>query len=205
MSQFAARCLRALSLRATKNMNMIRQAPRRAVEQTRPISLPLQAPSQNFWLLLTTVFAASLDERDEEIAEPPPANFATTFESENVTTLMKVSELEALLADAGDKLVVIFCMVRWCPFCRKIAPTVEDIAAKGSQNLVMLKLDMDDREAESSKILARYSAYHMHHDRYAVGLPTFVFLKDGAKLEHYSSADDERLRSAVRKYTGFMA
>ncbi|XP_063370322.1 thioredoxin-2-like [Cydia amplana] len=181
-----------------------RQVHRRAIERTRLVnpqgpqattSKQLQ-PSGNFWLLLTTVFAASLDEEDEV-----PASFATTFQSENVVPLQKVSELEALLDEAGDKLVVIFCMVRWCPFCRRIAPAVEDIASKGTHNIVMLKLDMDDQEAESSRIVARYNAFYMHQERYAVGLPTFVLIRDGEKLEHFSSADEAKLRGAVRKYT----
>ncbi|XP_063543518.1 thioredoxin-2-like [Cydia strobilella] len=200
MSHFALRCLRTLNLSVAKNVKTIRQVHRRAVDRARLVSpqatISKQQPSRNFWLLLTTVFAASLDEQDE-----PPASFATTFQSENVVPIQKVSDLEAMLDDAGNKLVVIFCMVRWCPFCRRIAPTVEDIAAKGTQNLVMLKLDMDDQEAESSRIVARYNAFYMQQNRYAVGLPTFVFLKDGVKLEHFSSADDARLRGAVRKYT----
>ncbi|XP_063390316.1 thioredoxin-like isoform X2 [Cydia fagiglandana] len=196
MSYFAQRCLRALNLSAVKNVKTIRQVHRRAVNQTRLVSpqatISEQQPSRYFWLLLT-VFAASLDEEEEA-----PPSFATTFQ--NVRPIQKVSELEALLDNAGDKLVVIFCMVRWCPFCRRIAPTVEDIA-KGTQNVVMLKLDMDDQEAESSRIMARYNAYYVQQNRFAVGLPTFVLIKDGAKLEHFSSADEGRLRGAIRKYT----
>ncbi|XP_063630672.1 thioredoxin-2-like isoform X2 [Cydia splendana] len=198
MSHFAQRCLRALNLSAIKNVKTVRQVHRRAVSQARLVSpqatISEQPPSRDFWLLLTAVFAASLDEEDET-----PPSFATTLQ--NVRPIQKVSELEALLDDAGDKLVVIFCMVRWCPFCRRIAPVVEEIAAKGTQNIVMLKLDMDDQEAESTKIMARYNAYHVQQNRYAVGLPTFVLIRDGEKLEHFSSADEGRLRGALRKYT----
>ena len=46
-----------------------------------------------------------------------------------------------VLADAGDKPLLIDCWATWCPPCRALGPTIEKLAAESNGRWVIGKLD----------------------------------------------------------------
>lgn len=51
------------------------------------------------------------------------------------------ANFEQVLADAGDKPLLIDCWAEWCPPCRALGPTIAKLAAESSGRWVMGKLD----------------------------------------------------------------
>ena len=52
--------------------------------------------------------------------------------------------LAGLLASAGDKPVLVDCWATWCPPCRMLAPTIDQLAAEARGRYVIAKLDTDN-------------------------------------------------------------
>ena len=48
---------------------------------------------------------------------------------------------EQVLADAGDKPLLIDCWAEWCPPCRALAPTIDQLARESAGRWVIGKLD----------------------------------------------------------------
>jgi thioredoxin 1 len=68
-------------------------------------------------------------------------------------------------------LVMIDFWAAWCGPCRMISPTVEELAKEYAGKIKVMKLNTD----ENSEIASRYKI---------MGIPTIMFFKDGAKLDH---------------------
>ena len=79
-----------------------------------------------------------------------------------------MSDLEAKIADAGDKLVVIDFFATWCGPCKMIAPRLEEWEAQMS-NVKFLKVDVDEAE----DVAAHYQISAM---------PTFILIKNKQKV-----------------------
>ena len=75
------------------------------------------------------------------------------------------AEFDAILADAGDKLVVVDFTATWCGPCQMIAPAYAKMAEEFS-DCVFIKVDVD----ECADIAAGAEVRAM---------PTFHFMKDG--------------------------
>src|SRR5207249_108417 len=87
--------------------------------------------------------------------------------SSSGTMVYKVSskaDFEAQLEAAGDKLVVVDFYATWCPPCHFISPKVEQLATKLKDEVIFLKVDVD----ESELLAAEYGIEAM---------PTFVYIK----------------------------
>jgi len=92
------------------------------------------------------------------------------------------------LAKAGNRLVVVDFTASWCGPCKRIAPVFAELAAKYSHNL-FLKVDVDEcpQTANDNKVQA---------------MPTFMFFKNGQKIDSIRGADPEALESKVRELGG---
>ncbi|MCP6198903.1 thioredoxin, partial [Klebsiella pneumoniae] len=88
-------------------------------------------------------------------------------------------DLKTRLAEAGDKLVVIDFMATWCGPCKMIGPKLDEIAAEMSDSIVVVKVDVDECEDIASE-------YNIN------SMPTFVFVKNGKKLDEFSGANVDR-------------
>ncbi|KAI5701556.1 thioredoxin-2-like isoform X2 [Diaphorina citri] len=99
------------------------------------------------------------------------------------TKVSDMADLKAKFADAGDKLIVIDFYATWCGPCKMIAPKIEELASE-FPDVVFLKVDVD----ESEDIAMAYDISSM---------PTFVFVKSTAKVEQFSGANFDKLRSTV--------
>lgn len=96
---------------------------------------------------------------------------------------MSERDLSTRLTGAGRKLVVIDFFATWCGPCMRIAPDVEAMAAQ-MPDVLFLKVDVDVCDS----IAAKYSVRAM---------PTFVFIKNGIKVDSFSGANLQMLRDYV--------
>ena len=82
--------------------------------------------------------------------------------SENVKTLTD--------ADFGESVkngvVLVDFWATWCAPCRRLAPTVEQLAAEYSGRITVAKVDIDENPMTPSKFMVR-------------GIPTLLLFKDG--------------------------
>ena len=103
-------------------------------------------------------------------------------------------EFDAILAESGDKLVVVDFTATWCGPCQMIAPAYAKMAEEFVEDCVFIKVDVDENEetAEFCGIQA---------------MPTFKFFKnkesvtDGeGKVFEIRGANEAKLRAAVEQY-----
>nr|XP_009861478.1 thioredoxin-like [Ciona intestinalis] len=102
-----------------------------------------------------------------------------------VVTITTKQDFDDKLVAAGDKLVVVDFTAGWCGPCRIIAPKFQSIAEE-NPDVDFLKVDVD-----ANQDLA---------DEYKVqGVPTFIFIRNGKKLESFSGANEAKLKENVLK------
>lgn len=95
-------------------------------------------------------------------------------------------DFDKQLEEAGTKLVVIDFMATWCGPCKMIAPQIEKMAEE-FQDVVFLKVDVDDNEDIASSFQVTC-------------MPTFILLKNKAKIEEFSGANHEKLKELIIKH-----
>ncbi|XP_053198954.1 thioredoxin [Scomber japonicus] len=104
-----------------------------------------------------------------------------------VHEVQDLDEFKALLKEAGDKLVVVDFTATWCGPCKQIGPEFVKLSEKPeNKNVVFLKVDVDDAQDVSS-----------HCDIKC--MPTFLFYKNGAKVDEFSGANLQQLIEKVEK------
>ncbi|CAN6203232.1 unnamed protein product, partial [Urochloa humidicola] len=89
-------------------------------------------------------------------------------------------------AEETKKLVVIDFTASWCGPCRFIAPVFVEYAKK-YPHIVFLKVDVD----ELKEVAAEYKIEAM---------PTFLFIKEGKKIETIVGARKEELQANIEKH-----
>ena len=60
--------------------------------------------------------------------------------------------LEPVLRSAGDKPVLVDVWATWCPPCRAIAPTIDQLAAEANGRYVVGKLDADANQRTAARV-----------------------------------------------------
>ncbi|XP_042861898.1 thioredoxin-2-like [Penaeus japonicus] len=89
------------------------------------------------------------------------------------------------LSEAGSKLVVIDFYATWCGPCKMIAPKLEEMSQSMS-DVVFLKVDVDECEDIAA-------------DNQITCMPTFLFMKNGQKVETLTGANEAKLREIIQK------
>nr|XP_033811556.1 thioredoxin H-type-like isoform X2 [Geotrypetes seraphini]XP_033811649.1 thioredoxin H-type-like isoform X2 [Geotrypetes seraphini]XP_033811736.1 thioredoxin H-type-like isoform X2 [Geotrypetes seraphini] len=90
---------------------------------------------------------------------------------------------EAML-EAGDKLVVIDFTASWCGPCQMIAPYFEVLSQRHNARVAFMKVDVD----EVPDIADEYDI---------VAMPTFVFLKNGEKVDEFCGDCPDTLAAKI--------
>ncbi|XP_055907981.1 thioredoxin-2 [Eupeodes corollae] len=90
------------------------------------------------------------------------------------------SDFDGQLQAAGSKLVVVDFFATWCGPCKMIAPRLEELSTQYADKVVVLKVDVDECE----DIAVDYNISSM---------PTFVFIKNSAKIDEFSGANGDNL------------
>ena len=109
---------------------------------------------------------------------------ALSTEAGAVTVCEDEEEYNEAVAGAGSKLVVSYFTAAWCGPCKMIWPVVQKLAKEHSDDAVFLKIDVDDNSDTAMANDVRM-------------MPTFIFLKDGAKVHDFAGADPAKLTAAV--------
>ncbi|KAF4118570.1 thioredoxin-like [Onychostoma macrolepis] len=97
---------------------------------------------------------------------------------------------DKVLAEAGDKLVVVDFTATWCGPCQSIAPFYKGLSENPAYaDVVFLKVDVDDAQdvAQSCEIKC---------------MPTFHFYKNGKKLDDFSGSNQTKLEEMVKQHKG---
>jgi len=104
----------------------------------------------------------------------------------SITELKTLAELSDLLKKSGDKLTVIDFHATWCGPCHAIAPKYAALA-KEHTNVNFTKCDVDAVPSIAKE--------------YAVSaMPTFVFIKNGKKVDQVRGADPRALEATIRSH-----
>ena len=95
-------------------------------------------------------------------------------------------EFEEIIEDSEGKLIVIQFTAVWCKPCKKILPKLKELSIKYG-NTYCFKVDADKVEELTNKFNVKT-------------LPTFLFYKNGKKLDECSGADTKKLEDMINKY-----
>jgi thioredoxin len=96
------------------------------------------------------------------------------------------ADFDQALAEAGDKLVVVDFTASWCGPCQMIAPKFAAMSEEFT-TVLFYKVDVDknDETSEAQGIQA---------------MPTFIFYKNGKKVESLRGANEVKLRELIEKF-----
>ena len=96
------------------------------------------------------------------------------------------AEFDDALKGAGGKLVVVDFTATWCGPCQKIAPIFEQFSKTYAADVLFYKVDVDENSetSESEGIQA---------------MPTFIFYRNGSKVETFTGANDKKLDEAIKR------
>lgn len=97
------------------------------------------------------------------------------------------SQLDMLMADNENKLIVIDFYATWCGPCKQVMPLLPQLAAKFADNVVFVKVDVDESD-------------DMSEEYQVSAMPTFVFIKDGLKVDTYTGTEEDTITSLIEKY-----
>merc|ERR1712035_134346 len=89
------------------------------------------------------------------------------------------------LKEAGQKLIIVDFYATWCAPCKMIAPKLQEMDDQMS-DVVFLKVDVDECEDVAM-------AYEISC------MPTFVFFKDGKKVDSFSGASEDKIRDYIAR------
>ena len=78
--------------------------------------------------------------------------------------------LSGELARAGAKPLLVDCWAPWCPPCRMIAPTMDQLAAESGGRYVVAKLNVDDNPRTATQFRVE-------------GIPALLIFKNGQLVE----------------------
>jgi len=97
------------------------------------------------------------------------------------------ADFTSQLESAGGKLVVVDFFATWCGPCKMIAPIMEKLAGELKDQVVFLKVDVDECEdvAMDCKVTV---------------MPTFIFYKSKAKVEEFAGANESKLKELINKH-----
>lgn len=103
-----------------------------------------------------------------------------------VREIKTFTDFKQMLTDAGDKLVVVDFYADWCGPCKMISPKVEAMSNDFS-DVVFVKVNVDENDETS--------------EEYGIqAMPTFMFFKNGKKMDSFAGANEAKLREFVERF-----
>ena len=96
-------------------------------------------------------------------------------------------DFKSQLTAADSELVVVDFFANWCGTHKLIASVQEKITTTTDNKVFVLEVDVD----ENKELTAEYSVSSM---------PTFIFIKNGLKIESFSGASESKLREMIERH-----
>ena len=97
-----------------------------------------------------------------------------------------LAELEEEISAARNKLIILAFFAEWCPPCRIMSPELEKLAAE-EKDVVFLEVNIVVNQEAADRF-------------YINALPTFIFIKDGAKVDEVLGAHLGKLKRKIKKH-----
>jgi|TARA_Y100000389_G_scaffold197301_1_gene231669 thioredoxin 1 len=119
-------------------------------------------------------------------------NSEIKFSVDNVV-MGEVSEIKTktdflnILNDANNMLVIVDFSASWCGPCKRIMPELKTLAKNNNDNILFLKVDVDDNEETSA-----YCGITC--------MPTFQFYKNNIKVHQIEGADISAIQNGIDLY-----
>lgn len=125
-----------------------------------------------------------------EPGHPPAAPSLLYVETHNTLARMGVQVISSYdqfkQVTGGDKVVVIDFWATWCGPCKMIGPIFEKISeTPAGEKIGFYKVDVDEQSQISSEVGIR-------------AMPSFVFFKNGEKVETVVGADPSKLQVCIQ-------
>eukprot|EP00744_Colponema_vietnamica_P003855 GILI01005841.1.p1 GENE.GILI01005841.1~~GILI01005841.1.p1 ORF type:complete len:129 (-),score=44.35 GILI01005841.1:162-497(-) len=97
-------------------------------------------------------------------------------------------DLQRVLAEAGDKLVVLDCFANWCGNCKMLLPKLVRMSQEDSfkDSCVFVKVNVDDNEDIGEEVGVQ-------------GLPFFAFFKGGQMVENYFGSVESQISAKINQ------
>jgi thioredoxin 1 len=113
-------------------------------------------------------------------------NMRTSMASEKVQTLTD-GNFEDTVTKSGKPVLVDF-WAEWCGPCRRLAPTVDELATDYDGRIVVAKMNVDENPATPTRFSIR-------------GIPTLLLFKGGQIVEQVVGlADKDLLKKLIDKH-----
>ncbi|XP_017862566.1 PREDICTED: thioredoxin-2 [Drosophila arizonae] len=109
--------------------------------------------------------------------------------TKKVITVQSKDDFDRIVAEAGNKHVLVEFFATWCGPCALIGPRLEEFAQEYADCLVIIKVDVDDNE----DLAEEYDVSSM---------PSFLIIKNKIKLEQFVGSSGERVQSTLQKFCG---
>ncbi|EDV24929.1 uncharacterized protein TRIADDRAFT_25254 [Trichoplax adhaerens] len=110
-------------------------------------------------------------------------------ETQGKVKLVKdLNQFKKIIKSVKDVLIVVDFCASWCVPCNTISPQIRQLAENMQHNVLFLEIDVEQNEEVSEKYEIR-------------SLPTFLFFKNGVKINQFSGASMEKLQQLINQHT----
>jgi len=103
------------------------------------------------------------------------------------TTALHTASEGSVTAESKVPLVVVDCYATWCGPCIAIAPKMEEYS-NNFPSVAFYKVDVDNVPDVAQELGV-------------TAMPTFIFFKDGAKVDEVRGAIPPAIEAAIRKHS----